>query len=121
MAKNRYNRIYKPNSIHSHKGFVHLHISVMEKYIGRSIPYGCEVHHKNRNVDDNTMENLVLLPSKEIHMEIHDFINNGDFASVKKYEAYGLNFMNNLKSGYEMRDSIPGAFLRKKNKVKKSA
>lgn len=46
-----------------------LHRYIYEKYKGK-IPKGYEIHHIDKNKDNNTIENLQLLTSKK-HKEIH--------------------------------------------------
>lgn len=43
-----------------------LHVYVWEYYNG-SVPEGCEVHHKDLNKNNNEIENLQLMTSKEHH------------------------------------------------------
>ena len=51
-------------------GWKFVHRRGAEKKIGRSIPRGHEVHHRNRNKTDNRASNLSVLP-KWLHRVIH--------------------------------------------------
>lgn len=54
----------------SGSGWKFVHRRVAEKKIGHAIPKGYEVHHKNRNKQDNRPSNLSVLP-KWLHRAIH--------------------------------------------------
>ncbi len=54
-------------------------ILVWETFVG-PIPEGYDVHHKNRNRNDNRLENLELIEKRK-HLEIHK---NDRLKSVKK-------------------------------------
>ena len=55
----------------SGSGWKFVHRRVAEKKIGKSIPRGYEVHHKNYNKQDNRPSNLRVLP-KWLHRKIHN-------------------------------------------------
>lgn len=68
--------------------YVGEHILVMEKYLGRYLIWhgpGDErseiIHHKNRNKQDNRIDNLQVVNFRE-HMEIHSFLRKGGDAHV---------------------------------------
>ena len=46
------------------------HRVVMEKALGHPIPKGYDVHHINKDTEDNRIENLLLLPKGE-HRKLH--------------------------------------------------
>ena len=63
--------IYNPDHPHSTaEGYVMKHILVMERHIGRLLDKNEVVHHINHIRDDNRIENLKLMDSKD-HMSMH--------------------------------------------------
>lgn len=63
------------------------HIYVFEREYGK-IPKGFVVHHKNFNKQDNRIENLQLMSSKE-HKVLHSKINypKGSFFGINKFQS----------------------------------
>lgn len=55
----------------SPKGFIHEHIVLVEKILGRYLPPGAEVHHWNEDKRDNSLHNLLLCPSRAYHSLVH--------------------------------------------------
>jgi len=58
-------------------------ITSLHRYIWRyhngSIPKGCQIHHDNRNIFDNRIENLICVTIQE-HREIHIKMNKGNMS-----------------------------------------
>lgn len=67
---------------------VRLHRYVWEKYNG-AIPSGYHVHHKDKNKNNNEIENLVLLSSSE-HLKLH-----GEIKSEQERELMRENIARN--------------------------
>lgn len=62
---------YAPLHPHAHAdGYIMLHTIIMERSIGRYLKENEVVHHKNRNRQDNRIENLELMDKKK-HMSMH--------------------------------------------------
>lgn len=57
-------------------------------YLGRALPHGAVIHHKNRNRRDNNIENLLLVPNQSLHMYIHSLIKSGRNKMVSAFEAW---------------------------------
>lgn len=71
-------------------GYKREHRLVMEKYLGRHLKKGEDIHHINGNRLDNGIENLLLVTSSEhhkIHYREHMVVNkkNGRFIGFKSY------------------------------------
>ena len=80
-------------------GSVMEHILVMEAYLGRPLPSGTVVHHRNRKKHDNAIENLLLLRNQDDHFSLHRAIDANDNEAIAAYEAWALNYMKILKEG----------------------
>jgi hypothetical protein len=65
------------------------HVVLMEKKIGRKLNNNEQVHHKNGDVQDNKLKNLIVV-SNALHHEIH-------------YEESGLKKYNDLLKDRENR------------------
>ena len=83
--KDGYVSVYVPDHPNANKdGYVMKHHLVMEQHIGRYIPKGYVVHHKNGKRDDNRIENLELMTLGE-HTSHHMKIRHEN-KRRKKYE-----------------------------------
>lgn len=72
LAGNGYVMVKCPN--HPFKdvgGYVAEHRLVMEAHLGRYLTRKEVVHHKNKIIDDNRLENLELLPDEAAHRRLH--------------------------------------------------
>lgn len=64
--------IYAPNHPYRVQGrYVQEHRLVMEKHIGRYLTRKEVVHHINGNSEDNRLDNLMLFPTSEAHLNYH--------------------------------------------------
>lgn len=52
-------------------GFVHEHILVAERALGRRLPQGAVVHHVNENKSDPSNSNLVICQDANYHLHLH--------------------------------------------------
>lgn len=80
-------------------GSVMEHILVMEAYLGRPLPSGSVVHHRNRKKHDNSIENLLLLRNQDDHFALHRAMDANDSEAIVSYEAWALDYMKSLKGG----------------------
>jgi hypothetical protein len=66
----RYKQIWSPNHpFRNGYGCVLEHRLVMEKHIGRYLLPEEVVHHMNKNIRDNRIENLMLFPNNKEHLK----------------------------------------------------
>ena len=98
-TKEGYIKIHSPKHRKARHGFVYEHILVMETMIGRPIPSGCHVHHRNQKRDDNRTENLLLTQTGEVHMMIHRALDVGRLDLVDALEKWCFSFMESLIEG----------------------
>jgi len=69
---NGYLMIYKPEHLRTDpKGYVMEHVLVVEKVLGKYLPYNSVPHHNNEIRSDNRPENLVLCHNNSYHLELH--------------------------------------------------
>ena len=76
--------VYKKN------GSVHVHREIVEKHIGRKLFQTEIVHHIDMNRHNNSLENLALLPGRDLHAKIH-------FGRIKCEEKYMVKNMEAAK------------------------
>lgn len=67
-----YRMVRDPGHPRAHSnGYVHQHIIVAERALGRPMPDGAVVHHVNGVKDDNRPENLVVCEDNSYHSLLH--------------------------------------------------
>lgn len=72
IKKHGYILIYTPSHPNCDSiGYVFEHRLVMEKYLGRFLDKKEVVHHINKIVDDNRIENLMLFLNNGLHLRFH--------------------------------------------------
>ncbi|MDC7724275.1 HNH endonuclease [Priestia megaterium] len=52
---------------------VYQHVLIVEDYIGRNVQKHEEVHHLDHNKSNNRLNNLVLFPNKNSHVQFHKY------------------------------------------------
>ena len=70
-GKYKYIRRRMPEHPYAENGYVFEHRLVMEKHVGRYLKPNEVVHHINRDVTDNRLENLILFANQSKHMSHH--------------------------------------------------
>lgn len=81
FISNGYRMIYSPNNPRCKKkesNYLAEHILFMEKYLGRHLTSSEQIHHKNGNKLNNSLNNLKLFPSSSKHIKYEMLL--GDFA-----------------------------------------
>ena len=67
-----YRMLYRPNHpFCDNKGYVREQRLVMEEHLGRYLLPTEQVHHKNKNKQDNRIENLELMSNASVHTKRH--------------------------------------------------
>ena len=67
-----YPLIYEPTHPKANnRGYVHEHVLIAEKALGKFLPKGCEVHHIDKNKIDVSSGNLVICQDRAYHMLLH--------------------------------------------------
>lgn len=62
---------HKTNNGYLKTGGKLMHITKVEKIIGKSLPHGVEIHHVDGNGLNNENSNLVVCPNKAYHKLLH--------------------------------------------------
>lgn len=60
------------------QGYVKEHRLIMENHLGRYLMKSEVVHHKNKDIKDNRIENLELFSSNSKHMKYHNELRRND-------------------------------------------
>lgn len=86
---NGYKMIYMPEHPSAYtsdnwKGWVYEHRVVAERSIGRHLTEDEVVHHLDCDRDNNSPENLLVLPNQQMHIRLHHWIDAG----CKVHESY---------------------------------
>lgn len=70
---NGYRLIHRPDHPNANcENYVFEHRLVMEEHLGRYLIKGETIHHINKDVADNSIENLILFKSHSEHMIYHE-------------------------------------------------
>ena len=70
-----------------HEGFVLQHRLVMEGHLGRYLSGQEIVHHKDQNPANNSLDNLMLLPSRNAHRAEHNRMRSSNLDESKVREV----------------------------------
>ena len=62
--------------VSNHAGYIFEHRLIMEEFLGRYLTVDEIVHHINKNVADNRIENLLLFNNLGEHTKYHNFERN---------------------------------------------
>ena len=80
---NGYRIVYQPSHPHAHSnGYVYEHILVAEKKLGRSLKLEEVVHHKDKNKENNSPDNLIVFATNADHSTYHK---GGTLEKVEDY------------------------------------
>lgn len=63
--------IRAPGHPKASRGYVHEHVLVVERALGKPIRRGAEIHHFDENKQNNANNNLVLCQDRAYHMLLH--------------------------------------------------
>jgi hypothetical protein len=79
IGKGGYILVWRPDHPYANsQGYVSEHRLVMEEHIGRYLSPDEIVHHKNKNRQDNRIENLQLLESNSAHAKLESKLRKRD-------------------------------------------
>lgn len=70
-ARYKYTIIKNPDHHRAHNGYVSEHILIAEKVLGKLLPLGAVVHHRNKDTRDNKLDNLVICENQSYHNLLH--------------------------------------------------
>jgi hypothetical protein len=69
----------------------------VSSYLNCKLPADSVIHHKNRNRNDNVIENLLLVPNQSLHMYIHSLLKQNKKTLVLAFENWLENWMDLIK------------------------
>lgn len=108
MKKHKgYNKVYKPDHpFCDSQGYVLEHRLVMENHIGRYMTQKEEVHHIDRNKQNNKIENLMLFENHARHTQYEKTIDMSDRYCLEcnSKTTYRKKKRNNAPQWYRFKD-----------------
>lgn len=103
----QYMKVWMPSHPRSTAvGYVNEHCLVMEKHLGRHINKGEVIHHKDLDISNNNINNLLLCKNQSEHVSIHHLLNNISLKWCKEQLKLGNIVFNDEKRKYQYSEKI---------------
>ena len=94
MKINGYQIIYNPTSKHANRdGYMYEHTYVAEQMLGRELKDSEVVHHRDKNRDNNSPDNLIVFNSKSDHTSFHRHNCDESLLQLLDDGSYTVNYL----------------------------